>query len=107
MHLSKIAAYGAGDLLTARVLRYGIMLTPATLAGAWTGKKIAGGIFRRRGSARRWDVRPVFCRQRDVDSRIDGWRQSGRRFGSKRVNDSTQPSRMALDHAVRWIGGHG
>jgi uncharacterized membrane protein YfcA len=44
MHLSKIAAYGAGDLLTRRVLLYGLALTPATLAGAWTGKKIVGRI---------------------------------------------------------------
>jgi uncharacterized membrane protein YfcA len=44
MHLSKIAAYGAGDLLTGRVLLYGAALTPATLAGAWVGKKIVGRI---------------------------------------------------------------
>jgi uncharacterized membrane protein YfcA len=44
MHLSKIAAYGAGDLLTPRVLLYGAALTPATLAGAWVGKKIVGRI---------------------------------------------------------------
>jgi uncharacterized protein len=44
MHLSKIAAYGAGDLLTTRVLRYGVALTPATLAGVWTGRKIVGRI---------------------------------------------------------------
>ena len=43
MHLAKIAAYGAGDLLT-RVLLYGAALTPATLAGAWVGKKIVGRI---------------------------------------------------------------
>jgi uncharacterized membrane protein YfcA len=44
MHLAKIAAYGAGDLLTNTVLLYGIVLTPATLAGAWVGKKIVGRI---------------------------------------------------------------
>ncbi|MBE3012736.1 sulfite exporter TauE/SafE family protein [Microbispora sp. NEAU-D428] len=44
MHLSKIAAYGAGDLLTSRVLLYGAALTPATLAGAWAGKRIVGRI---------------------------------------------------------------
>lgn len=44
MHLTKVAAYGAGDLLTAPVLRYGAALTPATLAGAWLGKKIVGRI---------------------------------------------------------------
>jgi uncharacterized membrane protein YfcA len=44
MHLSKIAAYGAGDLLTGRVLLYGAALTPATLAGVWVGRKIVGRI---------------------------------------------------------------
>ncbi|WP_262282237.1 sulfite exporter TauE/SafE family protein [Micromonospora sp. MA102] len=44
MHLSKIAAYGAGDLLTRKVLLYGAALTPATLAGAWVGKRIVGRI---------------------------------------------------------------
>src|SRR6185369_16559071 len=44
MHLAKIAAYGAGDLLTARVLLYGAVLTPATLAGAWAGRKVVGRI---------------------------------------------------------------
>ncbi|SNY64020.1 sulfite exporter TauE/SafE family protein [Paractinoplanes atraurantiacus] len=42
MHLSKIAAYGAGDLLTGRVLLFGAALTPATLAGAWLGRGIVG-----------------------------------------------------------------
>jgi uncharacterized membrane protein YfcA len=40
MHLTKIATYGAGDLLTGRVLLYGLVLTPATLLGAWLGKRI-------------------------------------------------------------------
>jgi uncharacterized membrane protein YfcA len=44
LHLSKIAAYGAGDLLTGRVLLFGAALTPATLAGAWVGKAIVGRI---------------------------------------------------------------
>jgi uncharacterized protein len=44
MHLSKIAAYGAGDLLTRQVLLYGVALTPATLAGTWAGKRIVGRI---------------------------------------------------------------
>ncbi|MFI5912457.1 sulfite exporter TauE/SafE family protein [Dactylosporangium sp. NPDC051541] len=44
MHLSKIAAYGAGDLLTSRVLLFGAALTPATLAGAWLGKRVVGRI---------------------------------------------------------------
>ncbi|WP_410790013.1 sulfite exporter TauE/SafE family protein [Kribbella sp. C-35] len=44
MHITKIATYGAGSLLTTRVLLYGVVLTPATLLGAWTGKKIVGRI---------------------------------------------------------------
>lgn len=42
MHLAKIATYGAGDLLTGRVWLYGAALTPATLLGAWVGKRIVG-----------------------------------------------------------------
>lgn len=42
MHLTKITTYGTGDLLTAQVLLYGAVLTPATLLGAWVGKKIVG-----------------------------------------------------------------
>lgn len=44
MHLTKIAAYGAGDLLTTQVLAYGAALTPATLLGTWTGRKVVGRI---------------------------------------------------------------
>ncbi|MGA5298387.1 TSUP family transporter [Nucisporomicrobium flavum] len=44
MHLAKIAAYGAGNLLTGRVLLLGAALTPATLAGAWAGRRIVGRI---------------------------------------------------------------
>lgn len=44
MHLTKIAAYGVGDLLTSRVLLYGAALTPATLVGAWVGRKIVGRV---------------------------------------------------------------
>jgi uncharacterized membrane protein YfcA len=44
LHLTKIAVYGAGDLLTTRVLLYGAALTPATVAGAWTGRKILGRV---------------------------------------------------------------
>ena len=44
MHLTKTAAYGAGDLLTTTVLLSGVALTPATLVGAWVGKKITGRI---------------------------------------------------------------
>ena len=39
LHLTKVAAYGAGDLLSLRVLALGAALTPATLAGAWLGKR--------------------------------------------------------------------
>jgi uncharacterized membrane protein YfcA len=44
MHLTKVAAYGAGDLLTRRILLYGAALTPATLAGAWVGRRVVGRI---------------------------------------------------------------
>jgi uncharacterized membrane protein YfcA len=44
LHLSKLAAYGAGDLLTARVLVLGAALTPATIAGSWTGRRVVGRI---------------------------------------------------------------
>lgn len=44
LHVTKLAAYGAGDLLTTQVLTYGAALAPATLLGAWTGKKIVGRI---------------------------------------------------------------
>jgi uncharacterized protein len=40
MHLTKTATYGANDLLTDRVLLHGAALTPATLTGAWVGKKV-------------------------------------------------------------------
>lgn len=44
MHLAKLAGYGAGDLMTGTVLMYGAALTPATLAGAWVGRKIVDRI---------------------------------------------------------------
>jgi uncharacterized membrane protein YfcA len=44
VHLTKIATYGAGDLLTSPVLLHGIALTPATLLGAWVGRRIVGRI---------------------------------------------------------------
>jgi hypothetical protein len=48
MHLTKTAAYGAGDLLTSRVLLYGAAFTPATLAA--------------RGPARRsWEASATAC----------------------------------------------
>jgi uncharacterized membrane protein YfcA len=39
MHLSKLAAYGAGDLLSRDVLALGVALAPATMLGAWVGKR--------------------------------------------------------------------
>jgi uncharacterized membrane protein YfcA len=42
MHLSKLVGYGAGNLLSSTVLAYGAALTPATLAGAWVGRRIVG-----------------------------------------------------------------
>lgn len=44
MHAAKLAAYGAGNLLTGPVLLYGAALTPATLLGAWTGRAIVGRV---------------------------------------------------------------
>jgi uncharacterized protein len=44
LHLSKIAGYGLGDLLTPRVLLYGVALTPSVVAGAWVGRRIVGQI---------------------------------------------------------------
>lgn len=44
MHLTKTAAYGATNLLNPHVLALGLALTPAVLAGAWTGKKITDRI---------------------------------------------------------------
>jgi hypothetical protein len=44
MHLTKVATYGAGGLLTGQVWLYGVALPPATLLGAWVGKKIVGRI---------------------------------------------------------------
>ena len=40
MHLTKLATYGAGQLLTRDVLLYGLALTPATLLGTLAGRKI-------------------------------------------------------------------
>lgn len=38
MHGAKLVAYGAGDLLTWRVVALGLALTPTTLLGSWLGK---------------------------------------------------------------------
>ncbi|MBB5082266.1 sulfite exporter TauE/SafE family protein [Nonomuraea endophytica] len=49
IHLTKVAAYGAGSLLSLHVLQLGLALTPAIIAGAWLGKKtvmrMSAGIF--------------------------------------------------------------
>ena len=42
MHVTKLATYGLGDLVTTTVLVYGVALTPATLAGAWVGRRLVG-----------------------------------------------------------------
>ena len=39
LHMTKLVAYGAGALLTPSVLLYGLVLTPATVAGSWLGKR--------------------------------------------------------------------
>ena len=44
MHLTKLVAYGAGALLNPTVLLLGLALTPATLAGAWAGRRTVGRI---------------------------------------------------------------
>jgi uncharacterized protein len=44
MHLTKIASYGAGQLLTPPVLLYGIVLTPAVILGSWVGRHIVDRI---------------------------------------------------------------
>jgi uncharacterized membrane protein YfcA len=44
MHVSKLAAYGGGELLTTQVLAYGAALTPATIAGTWVGRRVVDRI---------------------------------------------------------------
>jgi len=44
LHVTKLAAYGTVNLLDGRVLLLGAVLTPATLAGAWAGKKTLGRV---------------------------------------------------------------
>ncbi|MFG1675143.1 sulfite exporter TauE/SafE family protein [Micromonospora sp. NPDC049282] len=44
MHVAKLVAYGAGALLDPTVLLLGLALTPATLAGAWVGRRTVGRI---------------------------------------------------------------
>jgi uncharacterized membrane protein YfcA len=53
MHATKIAAYGAGDLLSPTVLALGACLAPATMLGAWTGKRLVQRIS---DTAFRWLV---------------------------------------------------
>lgn len=40
MHLAKLGAYGAGNLIDLRVLLLGLALVPSTIAGAWVGKRV-------------------------------------------------------------------
>lgn len=40
MHAAKLGAYGTGDLLTTRVLALGAALAPASMFGAWVGKRL-------------------------------------------------------------------
>ena len=40
LHLTKTVAYGGVSLLTPQIVLYGAMLTPATVAGAWVGKRL-------------------------------------------------------------------
>jgi uncharacterized membrane protein YfcA len=40
MHLTKLAAYGAGSLVDGQVVRFGLALTPATLLGTWVGRRL-------------------------------------------------------------------
>ena len=47
MHAAKLAAYGTGDLLTNRVLALGAALAPATMLGAWVGKRLVHRISER------------------------------------------------------------
>lgn len=44
LHLSKTAGYAAAGLLTRDAVLLGAALTPATLAGAWVGRRIVGRI---------------------------------------------------------------
>ncbi|HZM80414.1 MAG TPA: sulfite exporter TauE/SafE family protein [Candidatus Limnocylindrales bacterium] len=40
LHVTKTAAYGGVSLLSPVIVLYGVLLTPATVAGAWVGKKV-------------------------------------------------------------------
>ena len=40
MHVTKLVAFGAASILTARTLGIGLALAPAAAAGAWVGKRI-------------------------------------------------------------------
>jgi uncharacterized membrane protein YfcA len=40
MHTTKLIVFGTTAELTAPILLIGAVLTPATIAGTWTGKKI-------------------------------------------------------------------
>lgn len=47
MHAARLAAYGVGALLSARVLVLGVLLAPATMLGAWVGRHLVRRISER------------------------------------------------------------
>lgn len=47
MHATKLSVYGGAALLTPRTIGIGLALAPATVAGAWTGKRILDRISER------------------------------------------------------------
>jgi uncharacterized protein len=47
VHVTKVAAYGSGNLMSGNVLQLAAALTPAILVGAWVGKKTVQRISRR------------------------------------------------------------
>jgi uncharacterized membrane protein YfcA len=40
MHLTKLTVYGGAALLSLRTVGIGLALAPATVAGAWAGKRL-------------------------------------------------------------------
>lgn len=71
MHLTKIATYGMNDLLTNQVLLYGVALTPATLLGAWLGKKIVSHITDRSSSCSSRSASPARAQSSSLVCRED------------------------------------
>jgi uncharacterized protein len=47
VHLTKVAAYGTGSLISVKVLMLGAALAPAVAAGTWVGAKVLPRISRR------------------------------------------------------------